>query len=73
MAESSSGFRKRIKRSRGGRDWDQERARDPNRPGRHPPHLKGKEIGLFYARRNRENKDNNSQICVRHNFKIVIK
>lgn len=36
---------------------DQNAARTRNRVPRHPPHLRGKEIGLYYARLNRERKN----------------
>lgn len=52
-----SGRFKRRKRDFGGSKMNSESGiEDAGNSDRHPPHLRGKEIGLFYARRNRERK-----------------
>ncbi|KAJ3647260.1 hypothetical protein Zmor_024787 [Zophobas morio] len=38
------------------RNKGERRSENNDRPGRHPPHLRGKQIGLFYAQKSKEKK-----------------
>lgn len=39
---------------------------------RHPPHLKGREIGLFYARQHSQRNKDDQIVSIYSNFKFVL-
>ena len=52
------------------RNKGERRSENNDRPGRHPPHLRGKQIGLFYAQKSKEKKIQHLKRPVRKSFMI---